>query len=290
MRRVGCKGVRFRIIHRFRDRYPLGELCALLEVSRSGYYKWTARQGRPDRDEPIAELIKECHEKTHGIYGYRRVKIWLLRETGLIINHKAVLRITRKYGLQAETKKKRFRHYQCDSFRHYENVLNRDFKASAPNQKWATDISYIPTQQGFLYLSVIKDLYDKSIVAYKYATDMSARLVIDTVRAAVKGAQPSAKLLLHSDNGFQYTSMAYFNVTKANGIEPSMSRVGCPYDNACVESFFSLLKNECIYRVSKGTMDEMKELIDEYIHFYNYERIQLASCCTPMEQRVQACA
>ena len=167
----------------------------------------------------------------------------------------------------------------------YDNELMRNFKATRPNEKWVTDISYIQTKQGFLYLSMIKDLYDNSIVGYKYATRMPASLVIETVRAAVKNAKPSGGLILHSDNGFQYTSRAYYNVAKANGIKPSMSAVGCPYDNACAENFFSMLKTECIYRAKPQTFEEAKELVDEYIYFYNNERIQLKTGQTPMEVR-----
>lgn len=111
MRKVGCKELRYKVIYRFRDRFTVEELCKLLEVSRSGYYKWLKRKDKPDRDKIVADLIAECHEKAHRTYGYRRVKIWLLRETGLVINHKAVLRIMRKYNLLAIRKRKRFRHY-----------------------------------------------------------------------------------------------------------------------------------------------------------------------------------
>ena len=176
------------MIHRFKNRFTIEELCKLLEVSRSGYYKWLKRKDTPDRDEVIANLITECHKKAHRTYGYRRIKIWLLRETGLVINHKAVLRIMRKYNLLAIRKRKRFRHYECNTYTHYNNELNRNFKATRPNEKWVTDISYIQTAQGVLYLSMIKDLYDNSIVGYKYATQMPASLVIETVRAAVKNA------------------------------------------------------------------------------------------------------
>ena len=212
----------------------------------------------------------------------------MLRETGLVINHKTVLRIMRKSSLLATPKCKRFRHYDMDTYHHYENILDRDFSAARPNEKWVTDISYIPTSQGFLYLSVIKGLLDKSIVAYRYARQMPAKLVIDTIHEAVKRSKPSQKLILHSDNGFQYASIPYFNVTNASGITPSMSRVGNPYDNACAESFFSLLKNECIYKARPKTIEAAMELVDEYIYFYNYERIQLESGMTPNEVRLSA--
>ena len=134
MREVGCKEVRFRLAHRFCAKYPLDELCRLLGVSRSGYYKWRKRQNELDKDLPVAQLIEQCHAKTHRTYGYRRIKQWLLRETGLIINHKAVLRIMRKYSSQPMLKRKRFRHYVCATYHHYENLLNRNFKA-APQRK-----------------------------------------------------------------------------------------------------------------------------------------------------------
>lgn len=272
----------------FLRQIPVQALCELLGVSRSGYYKWLSRQGQPDRDKPIAKLIMQCQEKTHKTYGYRRVKLWLLRETGLVINYKAVLRITRKYGLQAVPKRKRFRHYDLNTYHHYKNLLHRDFHASRPNEKWVTDISYIPTGEGFLYLSVIKDLYDKFIVGYRYATQMPAKLVLDTIRDAARNSHYSGSLILHSDNGFQYSSIPYYNVTKAYGITPSMSAIGCPYDNACAESFFSLLKNECIYRAKPQTIQAAAELVDEYIYFYNHDRIQLATKMTPMEMRLSA--
>ena len=126
----------------------------------------------------------------------------------------------------------------------YQNLLNRDFHAEAPNRKWVTDISYIQTKQGTLYLSMIRDLYDNSIVAYKTAAQQTVNLVLDTIRQAVRREKKkvAAELHLHSDQGFQYTSQAYFKLTKQYGITPSMSRRGNPYDNAMAENFFSILK------------------------------------------------
>lgn len=149
VRKVGCKELRYKVIHRFRDRFTVEELCKLLEVSRSGYYKWLNRKDEPDKDKVIADLIVECHKKAHRTYGYRRVKIWLLRKA-LVINHKAVLRIMRKYNLLAIRKRKRFRHYDCYTYTHYNNELMRNFKATKPNEKWVTDISYIQTKHSRL--------------------------------------------------------------------------------------------------------------------------------------------
>ena len=165
--------------------------------------------------------------------------------------------------------------------------MNRDFKADRPNQKWVTDISYIKTQQGTLYLSVIRDLYDNSIVAYKTGTEQTINLVLSTIRAAKRKEKVTAELQLHSDQGFQYTSNGYFKLTQSYGITPSMSRRGNPYDNSLAENFFSILKTECINRVKLKTFNEARLLIDQYIYFYNNQRIQLKTKLTPLEKRSQ---
>lgn len=140
---------------------------------------------------------------------------------------------------------------------------------------WVTDISYIHTGQGILYLSVIRDLFDNSIVAYKTGTTQTVNLVLDTIRLAMQNEKKAAaELQLHSDQGSQYTSQAYFDLTKEYGITPSMSRRGNCYDNAMAENFFSILKTECIYRHKPVSFNEANEMIDRYIHFYNHERIQ----------------
>ena len=157
--------------------------------------------------------------------------------------------------------------------------------APKPNRKWVTDISFIKTGQGTLYLSVIKDLYDGFIVAFKTSQRNDNHLVIQTLRRAQKEAANG--LILHSDQGFQYASTAYRNLTQEYGIVPSMSRRGTPLDNAPVESFFSTLKAECIYRQKIQTFEQAGELISEYIQFYNYQRIQLKSKLTPFEKRYQ---
>ena len=138
-----------------------------------------------------------------------------------------------------------------------------------------------------MYLSVIRDLYDNSIVAYKTGTEQNVNLVLSTLKEAKKKEKVTTELQLHSDQGFQYTSQAYYRLTQSYGIRPSMSRRGNPYDNALAENFFSILKTECIYRVKLQTYEEARLLIGEYIHFYNNERIQLKTKLTPLEKRCQ---
>ena len=273
------------VVYRHRDKYSISEMCRFFNVSRSGYYDYTKRMDKPAKDLPLAEKIRECQDKCGKTYGYRRVHIWL-EKNGIYHNPKTVLRVMQKYNLLSEVRRKKYRNYG-DYLHRYPNILNRDFYADRPNQKWVTDISYIKTQQGTLYLSVIRDLYDNSIVAYKTGTEQNINLVLSTIRAAKIKEKVTAELQLHSDQGFQYTSQAYFNLTKSYGITPSMSRRGNPYDNAMAENFFSILKTECIYRIKLRTYEEARLLIGQYIQFYNNERIQLKTKLTPLEKRSQ---
>ena len=192
-----------------------------------------------------------------------------------------------KYGLLAQIRRRRKYHQMSDQLHRYPNLLNRDFNSKRPNEKWVTDISYIKTPQGTLYLSMIRDLFDESIVAYQMGTEQSVNMVLNTIRAAKQKEVVTGELQLHSDQGFQYTSHAYFNLTQKYGITPSMSRRGNCYDNAMAENFFSILKVECIRRHKPKTINEARLLIQNYIHFYNHERIQLKSKLTPLEKRRQ---
>ena len=277
--------VKYMVIYRHKDKYSISEMCRFFNVSRSGYYDYVKRMDIPAKDLPLAEKIKECQAKNGKTYGYRRVHIWLERQ-GIHHDPKTILRIMQKYNLLSEVRRKKYRNYG-DYLHRYPNLLNRDFKANRPNQKWVTDISYIKTGQGTLYLSVIRDLYDNSIVAYKTGTEQNINLVLRTIKAAKRKEKITAVLQLHSDQGFQYTSQAYFNLTKSYGITPSMSRRGNPYDNAMAENFFSILKTECIYRTKLRTYEEARLLIGQYIHFYNNESILLKRKLTPIEKRSQ---
>ena len=260
-------------------------MCRFFEVSRSGYYGYVKRMDIPAKDLPLAEKIKECQSECGKTYGYRRVHTWLERK-GIYHNPKTILRVMQKYNLLSVVRRKKYRNYG-EYLHKYPNLLNRDFHAERPNQKWVTDISYIHTKQGVLYLSIIRDLFDNSIVAYKTGTEQNVNLVLSTIKSAMKKEKVTAELQLHSDQGFQYTSYAYYSLTKDYGITPSMSRRGNPYDNALAENFFSILKTECIYRIKLQTFDEARLLIDRYIYFYNHQRIQLKTKLTPLEKRSQ---
>ena len=277
--------VKYRVIYRHKDKYSINEMCRFFDVSRSGYYGFVKRMDRPAKYLKLSELIRECQIETKQTYGYRRVAIWLERR-GVHHDPKTILRVMNKYSLLSVVRRRRYCNYS-QALHRYENLLNRDFHADRPNQKWVTDISYIKTAQGFLYLSVIRDLYDRSIVAYKTSTVQNINLVLNTIKAAKKKEKVTAELQLHSDQGFQYTSPAYYNLTKSYNITPSMSRRGNPYDNALAENFFSILKTECIHRTKIKTFAEARQLIDDYIYFYNHQRIQFKTKLTPLELRSQ---
>lgn len=280
--------VKYGVIYRQREQHSVSAMCQLFGVSRSGYYDFCKRMGRPEPDAELAELLKAQQERCRQTYGYRRMWLWLEKQ-GIHHNSKTVLRVMKKYGLLAEIRRAR-KWIQLEEQTHrYENLLNRVFRADQPNRKWVTDISYIHTGEGVLYLSMIRDLYDNSIVAYKTASQQTVRLVLDTIRLAVRKEKVAAgSLQLHSDQGGQYTSHAYFDLTQEYGITPSMSRRGNCYDNAMAENFFSILKTECIYRQRIKTFQQARELIDEFIHFYNYERIQLKTGEAPLARRLSA--
>lgn len=234
----------------------------MLQVSRSGYYKYVKQMHRPAKDLELAEKIRKKQGSSRKTYGYRRIKLWLDSE-GIVKNPKTILRIMHKYDLLSEVRRRR---------------------------KWVTDISCIHTKEGVLYLSMIRDLYDRSIVAYKTGTSQTVNLVLDTIRLAMKSVKTESRreLQLHSDQGFQYTSQAYFDLTKEYGITPSMSRRGNCYDNALAENFFGILKTECIYRHKPETFEQANKMIDDYIYFYNHERIQLKTGLAPLTLR-QSC-
>ena len=267
--------------------YAVSSMCKIMGVSSSGYYRYLRR--KEDRDEILRQNITAVQQDCNFVYGYRRVKLAIQRNTGRIFNHKAVLRVMRKYRLLSHIRR-RFAYSRSKySLRKYENIYKQDFSATAANQKWTTDISYVLTPEGTLFVSVIKDVYDGFVVGYKYSVTQDLRLVFDTVKNAVKNS-PFSNAVLHSDQGFQYTTQSYCNLLKQLGLRPSMSRKSTPLDNAPAESFFSAFKSECIYLLRPKTLAEAEKMVDDYIQFYNYRRIRLKDKCTPYEKRAASLA
>lgn len=263
-------------------------MCEFFAVSRAAYYTWVRTLDKPDPDQERLEQVQSAYELSHRTYGYRRITLHLQQKQGLCINHKAVLRLMRKLNIRSVARKPKLHKKleEIGTYHKYPNLLNRDFTASRPNQKWVTDVTYVLTQQGWAYLSTIKDLYDGFIVGHVLSQNNSVALVTTTIKRAKQTEKVTDGLILHSDQGHQYTSQAYHDVlTQQYNITPSMSRRGNCWDNAPMESFFGHLKEEYLSHFNKPTFAEAQQLIDEYIHFYNYERIQLKTKQTPYQRR-----
>jgi len=261
-------------------------MCRFFGVSRAAYYAWVKRLEKPDVDYERMEQVQEAYEKSHRTYGYRRITLWLHKQKGIRINHKAVLRLMNKLNIRSVARKRKvFQRAKAEIYHYYDNLLHQEFLASQPNQKWVTDVTYIATQTGWAYLSTIQDLFDGFIISHQLARVNSLELVLDTLKQAKQKEQCIDGLVLHSDRGYQYTSHSYAALLQDYAITPSMSRPGHCWDNAPMESFFSHLKEEALRQHPIPSFAEAKHIIDDYIYFYNYERIQLKTRQTPYETR-----
>jgi transposase InsO family protein len=263
-------------------------LCGFFGVSRAAYYAWVKKLEKPDPDQERMQQVQAVYEASHKTYGYRRITIQLQRKHGLQINHKAVLRLMHKLHIRSVARKPNLyrKIEELGTYHHYyPNLLQRDFVASRPNQKWVTDITYIRLQAGWAFLSIIKDLFDGFIVGHVLHPSNSITLVTQTLHQAKQNEKVTDGLILHSDQGTQYTSQAYHVLTTQYHITPSMSQRANCWDNAPAENFFSHLKEEYLRHFALPTFEEARQLTAEYIHFYNYERIQLKTRQTPYETR-----
>lgn len=280
--------LKYRVIERFRGKYSIEAMCRLFEVSRSGYYAWRHRQEKKPKDQWLVDLIIDCQQRCKQTYGCRRVRRWIQRQHGKNVNLKAVLRIMRKCDLLSHVRRRRaYAHYKQAVLK-YPNLLQRAFEQQLPNRFWVTDITYIPTAKGMVYMCAVIDLCGKMVLAYRIGNDMTASLVTDTIRDALQKEKVADGLALHSDQGSQYSSQAYFDLCQAYHIQPSMSSPGCPYDNAAMENFFGTLKTECLHRMKFSCRAEVEQAVAEYVQFYNFERINLKNGLTPFEIRSKA--
>lgn len=261
------KGHLFQIIDELRSNYPL---CLLLHhsgLSRSGYYKWKRRSRCQSKDDKLTAHILSIHS-IRPYYGYRRMTIALKRE-GLEVNHKRIYRLMRILGIQSIIRKKR-RYFGKSGSVVFPDLLGRKFSALLPGRKLVTDITCLPTTDGFMYLSVVQDIYNNEIVAHTLSSRNDLALVFSTLDKVPP--QPGA--VLHSDQGFQYTHKLYQERLSRLKFQGSHSRKGNCLDNACVESFFSHLKTEAFAGRPVMNKDETVVLVEEHIRFYNRERFQ----------------
>lgn len=271
------------------EKYPIEKLCQYLKVNRSAYYKWLKRtpSDRQLENEHIVEWIKALYEEQDGILGYRQMTITVNREYNVHYNKKRIRRLMQILHLKSVCRKKRCNYIKSTPEVTAENILNRDFHADKPNEKWLTDVTefkyYVGIEVRKVYLSAILDLYDRRIVAYKIGDSNNNSLVFETFDEAVR-ANPNAHPLFHSYRGFQYTSKLFHNKLIAANMRQSMSRVGRCIDNGPMEGFWGMLKSEMYYLRKFTSRDDLISSIDRYLHFYNNKRYQQRlKCMTPME-------
>lgn len=227
----------------------------------------------PDKYETIKELIKSIYYKHKGRYGYRRITDEL-NNRGIIINHKTVLRLMKVLGLKSMIRIKKYNSYKGEQGKIAPNILERNFKATAPNQKWATDITEFNVSGKKLYLSPIIDLFNQEIISYELTERPMFNQVTMMLKKAFKRIPDNINLILHSDQGWQYQMKQYQFLLKEKGITQSMSRKGNCLDNAIIENFFGVLKSELFYIKKFRTIEELKNEIKQYINYYNNVRIK----------------
>jgi putative transposase len=246
-------------------------LLEIAEVSRAGYYKWRKARERASHHAQQEHILKDhimAIHRLHPYYGYLRMTV-ALRKEGFLVNHKRVYRLMKELGIRSVIRKKR-RFFGKQQSVVFPNRLNRKFSAAALNKKWVTDVTYLPINGGFVYLSAIQDLYNNEIIAYHVSKRNDLSLVMKTLEKACENREV-VKTLIHSDQGFQYTSRQYSKKLEQLGMVGSHSRKGNCLDNACIESFFSHLKSEMLLLQCPETLDELYRAIDQYITFYNHE-------------------
>ncbi len=269
--------MKFAFIQDSLSEYAVEVCCCVLEVSRSGYYAWRDRPASPRalRQEQLTEKIKTVHEQNRRVYGSPRVCQALIAQ-GEKVSENTVAKLMKQRDIRAKSKRK-FVPATTDSAHANPvagNVLDRQFTADLPNQKWAVDITYIPTDEGWLYLAGVIDLCSRLIVGWSMAEHMKTELVSDALKMALARRNPAGSLIHHSDRGVQYSCEDYLHLLESHNMQPSMSRKGDCWDNAAMESFWATLKTELVHHEHYATQEQARASIFEYIEvFYNRKRL-----------------
>lgn len=248
-------------------------MCAVLEISKRTYYKY---RNSEDHDYYDYLVIKEIFEESKGTYGYRRITEGLKIKYGVIFNHKKVKGVMDKYYIKPEYIK---RIRPNTTYKRIEenvktNLVKRKFNTDYPNKIWCTDITYLIFNSKRVYLSTVLDLYDRKVISYKISKFNNNQLVMDTLNEAIAKQKDVTGLIIHSDQGFQYTSYEYKAICESNGITISMSRKGTPIDDSPMESWHSILKKETLYNNNITSLQEYIILVEDWILFYNTTRLK----------------
>jgi len=263
------------VIWELRHEFKIGLLTEIAKIPRSTYYYYSKQFDNPvDKDSDIKAAIRKAYDNSKGRYGYRRITLEL-RNRGIIVNHKKVQRLMRKMGIFCRVRMKKYNSFKGEVGRIAPNLLERDFKADKPNEKWATDVTEFALFGIKLYLSPIIDLFNGEVVAYNLSRHPNLMQITDMLNKAFAKIPDNTNLILHSDQGWQYQHKNYQQMLKDKGIRQSMSRKGNCLDNACAENFFSLLKTELLYLQEFISVEHFIAELHEYIAWYNEKRIKL---------------
>ena len=246
----------------------------MAQISRSTFYYHLSKLNKFDKYADIKEQIQSIYHENKGRYGYRRITAEL-HNRGFVINHKTVRKLMKALGLQCFVRAKKYRSYKGTIGRICDNLLNRDFKATSPNQKWVTDVTEFKVNGIKLYLSPIIDLFNGEIISYALSKHPVFKQVTDMLSKAFVKIPDNTNLILHSDQGWQYQMREYQSLLKDKGIRQSMSRKGNCLDNSLAENFFGLLKSELFYLNHYDSIDVLEKDIKNYIDYYNNKRIKL---------------
>ncbi|MDC2865659.1 IS3 family transposase [Bacillus sp. BP-3] len=275
------------VVYELRTEFPVKALLQLAGIPRSTYYYWVKNAGQPDKDAELKTLIQLIYDEHEGRYGYRRIRDEL-ENRGQRVNHKKVQRIMKELGLKCLVRMKKYRSYKGTVGKIASNILNRNFKAEKPNEKWVTDITEFKLFGEKLYLSPILDLYNGEIITYTIGSRPTYSLVSDMLKQSFERLSEDDKLLIHSDQGWHYQMKQYRYALKERGITQSMSRKGNCYDNTVIENFFGIMKCEFLYLKEFESVGQFKKELAKYINYYNHKRIKAKlKGLSPVQYRVQ---
>lgn len=270
-----------------RQQYPIAGLLTLAGLARSTFYYQQKARLVDDKYADLKQSIRALYERHQGRYGYRRITA-ALQQLGTFVNHKTIQRLMQELGLKSLVRIKKYRSYKGDVGRAAPNILQRQFGAQEANQKWVTDVTEFKVAGEKLYLSPVMDLYNGEIIAFETSKRPVFEMVSKMLKKALPRLKAKDKLILHSDQGWQYRMPAYQDLLKQSQVEQSMSRKGNCLDNAAMESFFAVLKTEYFYLNKFTTVEELQNGLVEYIQYYNHDRIKLKlNGLSPVQYRTQ---
>ena len=261
------------MVQQLRLKYPLSLLLEIAQLPRATFYYHLKRMQKADKYAEAKAEISSIYQENKGRYGYRRITA-VLHNKGMHLNHKTVRRLMKELGLVCRVRAKKYRSYKGDVGKIAPNLLNRDFQAEKPNQKWVTDVTEFSLFGQKLYLSPILDLYNGYLVSYTISERPVLSMVTTMLAKAFATIPDGTGLILHSDQGWQYQHKQYQRMLKAKGIQQSMSRKGNCLDNAVAENFFGLLKSELLYLQKFQSMQHFKQELIDYLDYYNNRRIK----------------